>query len=104
MTLLAVLGGFVSFVFLMIVNSIFNGYALSVLWGWFVVPTFNIPQLSVAAAIGIAIVVRYLTHQIPENGKGDEKSLGEQTARIAMVVIFRPSFALLVGYIVHLFM
>ncbi len=33
MTALAVLGGIVGIGFLMVFSSIFNGYALSVLWG-----------------------------------------------------------------------
>ena len=36
--------------------------ALSVLWGWFLVPVFNLPPPSVAQAIGIALVVTYRTN------------------------------------------
>lgn len=35
-----------------------SGFTLSVLWGWFVVPLFGQPALSVAQAYGIALVVR----------------------------------------------
>lgn len=40
-----------------------GGYVLTVLWAWFVVPTFALPQITLAAAIGLAIVVGYMTHQ-----------------------------------------
>jgi len=36
--------------------------ALSVLWGWFLVPVFNLPPPSVAQAIGIALVVTCRTN------------------------------------------
>jgi hypothetical protein len=32
--------------------AVFNGYALSILWGWFVVPTFGVPALTVVQAHG----------------------------------------------------
>ncbi|WP_429949622.1 hypothetical protein ACQYWY_21835 [Comamonas sediminis] len=35
-----------------------SGFTLSVLWGWFVVQMFGVPELSVAQAYGIALVVR----------------------------------------------
>lgn len=40
--------------------SVGYGWALSVLWGWFVVPTFNLPQLSVPVAIGLTMTARLL--------------------------------------------
>lgn len=48
---------------LVVLGTIFNGYALSILWAWFIAPTFHLPELSVTQAIGIAIVVNYLTHR-----------------------------------------
>lgn len=36
-----------------------NGWALSVLWGWFVVPVFNVNNLSVIQALGISVVVSF---------------------------------------------
>lgn len=103
MTGLAVLGGIVGVVFLMVFSYIFNGYALSVLWGWFVVPTFGAPALGLVPAIGVAIVVGYLTHQT-HDCKKEEKSFGEKIAEGTVMAILKPSFALFFGWIVHLFM
>lgn len=100
----AVLGGFVYLLFLIVASSIFNGYALSVLWGWFVVPTFGVPQLSVVSAIGIALIVSYMTHQITDDKKGEKGNFGETMAQATANAITKPLFALLFGYIVHLFM
>lgn len=42
---------------LMVVPAIiWGGYALSVLWGWFIVTAFNVPALSVVQAIGVSMV------------------------------------------------
>ncbi len=37
-----------------------NGYALSVLWGWFIVPVFHLPAMGVAAGCGMALVAGML--------------------------------------------
>ena len=103
MTALAVLGGIVGFGFLLVFSSIFNGYALSVLWGWFVVPTFGAPALSVVPAIGVAMVVSYLTHQT-HDCKKEEKSFGVTIAEGSATAILRPLVTLFFGWIVHLFM
>ena len=87
---------------LFVFTSLFRGYILSVLWGWFMVPTLGLPRLSVVQAIGIAIVVSFLTHQdtsyIPkkERKRSGWESLG--------VVILYPLIALLFGWVVHQYM
>ena len=103
MTALAVLGGIVGVGFLMVFSSIFNGYALSVLWGWFVVPTFDAPALGLVPAIGVMIVVSYLTDQT-HDCKKEENSFGNKIVEGTATAILRPSFALFFGWIVHLFM
>ena len=100
----AALGIAVSFILALVLGSIFNGYALSVLWGWFVVPVFHLPVLTVVPAIGIAMVVGYLTHQTEPDVEEKDRSAGEKVGRLCMLVFFRPLFALFFGWIVHLFM
>ena len=103
MTALAVLGAMVGFPILIAISAMFNGYALSVLWGWFVVPTFGAPALGIVPAIGVAMVVSYLTYQT-HNCKKEEKSFGETIAEGTAMAVLKPSFALFFGWIVHLFM
>lgn len=43
-------------------TSIFSGYTLSVLWGWFVVP-LGVMALTIPQSLGIALTVGYITHQ-----------------------------------------
>lgn len=42
--------------------AIWGGYVLTCLWGWFVVPTFALPPLTLAQAIGVSLIVGYLTN------------------------------------------
>lgn len=42
-------------------SVIFSGFALTVIWEWFVVSVFNLPSLSIPAAIGLMMVTRYVT-------------------------------------------
>ena len=54
----AVLGGFAALLLSFFWAAAWSGYTLSVLWGWFMVPAFGLPALSVAQAYGLALVVR----------------------------------------------
>lgn len=98
--------GLVYFLFLIVVTSIFNGYVLSVLWGWFIVPTFvGAPQLLVVTAIGITLVVQYLTHQIDDGGKKeDDDKFGQKMVKTTVYAIAKPLLALFIGWIVHQYM
>lgn len=84
--------------------AIWRGYILSVLWSWFVVPTFDIPRLSVAVAIGISLVVTML---IGDNGKGDSDEDDEPQVTFVFAIakiFFLPLFILGIGWIVKGFM
>jgi hypothetical protein len=74
-----------------------NGYAISVLWGWFIVTTFGLVALSVPQAIGMSLMVSYLTHHSLQK---DEHSTGEKIA----IAILKPILALGFGWIITLFM
>lgn len=96
-------GNVVGFVFVMVFGPIINGYVLSVLWGWFIVPTFGVSALSIVPAIGVAIVVSSfacLTHHY----KKEKKSLGELIKEGAKEIAWRPPTTLFLGWVVHLFM
>lgn len=85
-------------------GSIWSGYVLTILWAWFVVPTFGLPPLALAPAIGLAVVVSYLTHQYtPKAAKPDEGKWDESGRAIAHMVL-KPALALLVGWIVKQWM
>lgn len=87
-----------------VLGVIFSGYALSILWSWFVSPTFGIVALNIPEAIGVALVVSFLAKEYPEEDKTNKKSFGEIMGRLFMTAIFRPAFALFTGWVITLFM
>jgi hypothetical protein len=49
---------------LLAVGALLNGWALTLLWSWFVVPTFpDLPVLSLGQAIGLGMIISFLTYQ-----------------------------------------
>ena len=80
--------------------AIIRGFVLSYLWGWFVVP-FGLPELSIPHAIGISLIIGFLTHQIR---KEDEKKQPDEVIGSIGTAIIATGFAFLVGWIVSLFM
>lgn len=96
-----VIGYSVSFVAIIILSTLWSGYALSVLWGWFVAGTFGLPQLTINAAIGLAIIVGYMTRTI--DSEKNDRSATEVLVRGVIVGTLKPAFALGTGWIVRLF-
>lgn len=83
---------------LLALSSMLNGWVLKVLWSWFIVPTFHLPELGVASAIGLSFVVGFLT--IPST-KSDNKN---DAHTILLAMVMKPAFALLFGWILSRFM
>jgi hypothetical protein len=100
MLALVVFGGLLLLVF----DYAFSGYVLSMLWGWFVVPTFGAPKLGMVPAIGIVLVVSYLTHQNNLSKSDEGPGVGKEFARSVTNSIGISATALLLGWIIHFFM
>lgn len=76
-------------------SVLLNGWALSLLWAWFVVPTFPVlPVLTLGQAIGLASVVSFLTYQYVD---AEPKKSEAKFLEISLNVILRPVFAVLFG-------
>lgn len=85
------------------VSVVASGYALAVLWGWFVVPTFHFPELSVPVAYGLWLIIGYMTYQEVDPKGLEEKSAGVLVVEALIKAVLRPAFALAMGWVVHLF-
>lgn len=97
MTGLAIIG----VIFIAIISTIFNGFALSQLWSWFVVTTFGLQAITIPQAIGISMVIGFLTgNSTTDNDKSDST---EKIIKAIVTAIFKPVFALIFGYIIYLF-
>lgn len=91
------IGGFVTAV----LGSMLSGYALSVMWSWFMVPTFGLPNLSIPAALGLCLVVRYMTMERRKTKEDGEKlKPGERTAESFAI----PLLFLGVGWVIQQWM
>jgi hypothetical protein len=78
------------------VAALWYGFATEILWSWFVVP-LGAPSISIAQAVGLALVVGLFTHtQII----GDDKEKLQQWFNLAT----KPAIALLAGVTVRAFM
>ena len=76
---------------LLVAGVLVRGLCLSVLWGWLIVPVFHLPRLSIAAALGLSLVLNFF-HPTTTSNKKVSGVLGEMLAM------------LLTGYIIHLFL
>lgn len=96
---IAMLGVFLG-IPVLVLSVIWDGYVLSVLWGWFAVPAFGLPALSVPMAIGVSLVVAAMTnHRTGKEAKDDEAGF----VAILTFALLKPTVALLLGWIVKSF-
>jgi hypothetical protein len=79
------------------VTTVWYGFVLSIMWGWFVVPVFHVAPLRIPFAIGLAYIVQWLTHQTRKTE--DEPELGE----LLYMALLKPLVLLGCGWIVTWF-
>lgn len=75
-----------------------SGFVLTKLWAWFIVTTFNRAPLRIPQALGISLIVHFLTSSISD--AREKRGTGEAIA----LSISMPLFALFFGWIYHLFL
>ncbi len=81
---------------LMFLLFLLYGLVLQVLWGWFIVPAFReVPDINVVEAMGITLIVGFLTAQYHEESSSP-RALG--------FAFLNPILALGFGWVIHLFM
>jgi len=76
--------------------SISSGYAVTVLWGWFVSPFLGLPALPIPFAIGFCLLINLMSN--PVNATHDDNHI-QNLANL----LLKPWIALGIGYIVTLF-
>ena len=98
-TMFGCIGGLLALVALVVVGSLMNGWALSTLWGWFIVPLFGVPSLTIAQAIGVAITVSTFKTTSIKSPDKDEDSF-TLFAKSFLLVITTPLMSVGLGRIV----
>lgn len=86
----------------LLVSISMNGYVLTVFWRWFLLPIFQLPDLSFPQGTGIALLIVFLTRQTMPSA--DDKEWLEIIGGFVGTAIFWPLLAVLLGYIVTLFL
>jgi len=87
----------------LIVGALLNGWVLTKLWAWFVAPVFGVQTLTLIPAIGLSLVVAYLTHQQRKNNNKGKDTTTLIAENIGEIVVY-PLFVLLVSWVVVQFM
>jgi hypothetical protein len=81
--------------------SLLRGFVVAKLWAWFVVPVFALPGLSTVAALGIGMMLAYITQNT--GSREDDRptlSFASQTLTQAL----NSAIVLGIGFIFSLFM
>lgn len=93
-----VLGQIFSVLFCLTAVTILKGWALSVVWAWFIVPTFALPALTIPQAIGISIVAAMVK---PGNIESENKGgIWLYSVKLSALI----GMAMLIAWIVSKFM
>ena len=95
-------GKFMTVVLAMLISPIINGFVLTKLWMWFIVPTFEANPLRVVEAIGLMFLINYV--KAKRDKEADKDKFWEQFATHMVYLILMAGFALLSGWIVQMFM
>ncbi len=85
--------------------QVFEGYCLSVMWSWFLVP-LGIQKISIAHSIGIAVMIAIVAHQL-QAPKNEEKKKETPLSTLLWVLwlsFSRIAMCFTIGYIAKLFM
>jgi len=96
-TPLACLGAVALLILSTVGRMITIGLTFSILWSWFIVTTFNAPQLTIAQAYGVALCVAVVRGYQPTDSKRDTNQV---ILDVLASVLIRPAFLLLFGWIV----
>jgi hypothetical protein len=103
---LVVIGAIVLAPFLIVSAVMWRGYALCLMWGWFFVPSFGLPALSIPAAIGVSSIISFIIPSYPTDymKEKDEDEKWEGLIKSALRNYGAPALFLLFGYIVKQWM
>lgn len=82
---------------IVVAGVIYEGLVFQVMWEWFIVSTFNLPSISIPAAIGIGFASSLITHQYVDNSS--EKSAAEKFGAVIGFSLLKPTVVLFGGWI-----
>lgn len=89
-----------------VTGAISRGFVLTKLWAWFIQPVFeSAPSLSIVTAIGLGMVVSFLTYQVSAE-QNKNKSSSDITEVIVTMFLYQigyPLMTLVIAWVVTWF-
>ena len=92
--------GILAMVAIVVGSAIWHGYVFSVLWGWFAVPAFGLPALSLAMSIGVALLANYATYHRVTVPSDPNKDTGDKVIDSVAHIIAYPLIVLIMGWVI----
>lgn len=80
-----------------VAGVILRGWILSILWSWFIVSQFKVPEIEIVPAIGLSLVSSYLIGS-------SSTSTDFKDIKVYIKIIALPFTVLGMGWVVKLFM
>ena len=82
--------------------AVFGCFEICKAWSWFIVTGFIAPEITMTTAIGLSMIVGYLTQRVDADKK--DVPFGDTLIKGLAVGISKPLCLLFFGWIVTLFM
>lgn len=95
--------GIAYLVLVLALGSVLGGWALSIMWEWFIVPVFALPSLDIAQAIGLSCIVTILAPRQTQNNSGSKKRTFEVIIETSAQAFLVPLLTVGFGWIVYQF-
>lgn len=85
--------------------AMYSGFAISLLWGWLIVSTFNVPAITMVQGIGLSLFSGYFLRHLAtkEFEKNDNESVAEKVVNVIGRSFFTITMFIGCGWIVSLF-
>ena len=90
---------FIFFLIAWFLETLWSAWVLTILWRWFVTPAFGLPQLNVITAIGVMLIVRFVTFNPDSINLRQERDEVEVRLLKLFVAFLNPVVALAVGWV-----
>lgn len=92
----------IGYLTLPVLYCFWGGYAACRVWEWLIAPNLPVPQLSIAAASGAALILSLLRAKIPKSDKKEKEPWADFGNTLA-ISILTPAMALFCAWIVKSF-
>lgn len=89
-----------------IVSIFLRAWALTVLWGWFIVPTFHIAPITMTVAMGASVIIglfRVAEYKALEETT-DPLEKRKRYTHVASQWLLVPLMSVAMGWLIHIFM